>query len=63
MSGADLAGGRILMLGRYVASLTSGEGTVSGEWSRDEMSSLMKTGIANRGAVFGLMAEVVSGSQ
>lgn len=52
----------IPVLDWYAASLTSDAGTGLGEWDPEDISSLLKTGISRRGAVFGPMAEVVSGS-
>jgi mono/diheme cytochrome c family protein len=58
----DLAGGMIPMLNWYAASLTSDAGTGLGEWELKDLANLLKTGVSQRGAVFGPMAEVVSGS-
>ncbi|TCS34777.1 mono/diheme cytochrome c family protein [Paucimonas lemoignei] len=58
----DLAGGMIPMQNWYASSLTSGKETGLGEWSEQEIASLLKTGVSHRGAVFGPMAEVVASS-
>ena len=56
----DLAGGMIPMQDWYASSLTSETGT--GDWSTEEIADLLHTGVAERGAVFGPMAEVVARS-
>ena len=56
----DLAGGMIPMQDWYASSLTSETGT--GDWSTGEIADLLHTGVAERGAVFGPMAEVVARS-
>lgn len=58
----DLAGGMIPMLNWYASSLTSDSGTGLGAWDVKDIADLLKTGVSQRGAVFGPMAEVVSGS-
>lgn len=59
---ADLAGGMIPMLNWHAASLTSDAEAGLGAWTVKDISDLLKTGVSQRGAVFGPMAEVVSGS-
>jgi mono/diheme cytochrome c family protein len=58
-SGVDLAGGVIPMLNWYAPALTSDAETGIGEWDRQHVADLLKTGVSARGAVFGPMAEVV----
>jgi mono/diheme cytochrome c family protein len=58
----DLAGGMIPMLNWYASSLTSDAQTGLGEWRLQDIADLLKTGVSQRGAVFGPMAEVVGGS-
>jgi mono/diheme cytochrome c family protein len=58
----DLAGGMIPMLNWYASSLTSDSETGLGAWDVKDIADLLKTGVSQRGAVFGPMAEVVSGS-
>lgn len=59
---ADLAGGMIPMLNWYASSLTSDAGTGLGDWEVQHVADLLKTGVSQRGTVFGPMAEVVSKS-
>jgi mono/diheme cytochrome c family protein len=56
------AGGLIRMLNWYAPSLTSSRETGLGDWEVAQIVMLLKTGIADRGAVFGPMAEVVHDS-
>lgn len=58
----DLAGGMIPMLNWYASSLTSDTGTGLGDWAVKDIADLLKTGVSQRGAVFGPMAEVVGES-
>ena len=58
----DLAGGMIPMQNWYASSITSNAGSGIGTWSAKEIADLLKTGVSQQGAVFGPMAEVVSGS-
>ncbi len=58
----DLGGGAIPALNWQAASLTSHPDTGLGEWEVTQIADLLKTGVSTRGAVFGPMAEVVSGS-
>lgn len=55
----DLAGGVIPMLNWYAPSLTSSAETGIGDWDRQHIADLLKTGVSARGATFGPMAEVV----
>jgi mono/diheme cytochrome c family protein len=59
---SDLAGGMIPMLNWYASSLTSDSGTGLGDWHRKDIADLLKTGVSQRGAVFGPMTEVVGQS-
>lgn len=59
---SDLGGGMIPMQNWHASSLTSGKETGLGEWSGQEIASLLKTGVSHRGAAFGPMAEVVASS-
>jgi mono/diheme cytochrome c family protein len=52
----------IPMLNWHASSLTSDAGTGLGAWDVKDIADLLKTGISKQGAVFGPMAEVVSGS-
>ena len=61
-SRAVLAGGMMPMQGWYASSLTSSTDTGLGEWEVAHIASLLKTGVSERGAVFGPMAEVVAAS-
>jgi mono/diheme cytochrome c family protein len=56
------AGGFIQVLNWYAPSLTSSRETGLGDWEVAQIVMLLKTGIADRGAVFGPMAEVVHDS-
>lgn len=56
------AGGLIRVLNWYAPSLTSSRETGLGDWDVAQIVMLLKTGIADRGAVFGPMAEVVHDS-
>jgi mono/diheme cytochrome c family protein len=51
-------GGLIPMQNWYAPSLTSNKEAGLGEWSIDEIVALLRTGISDRGAVYGPMAEV-----
>jgi mono/diheme cytochrome c family protein len=55
----DLAGGMIPVLDWYAPALTSDPKTGLGEWDQQALVSLLKTGVAARGAVYGPMSEVV----
>jgi mono/diheme cytochrome c family protein len=55
-------GGLIPMQNWYAPSLTSNKEAGLGDWSIEEISRLLRTGISSRGAVYGPMAEVVYNS-
>ncbi len=56
---SDLAGGMIPMLNWYAPSLTSDTEAGLGNWETKQIVDLLKTGVSERGAVFGPMSEVV----
>lgn len=58
----DLAGGMIPVLNWYAASLTADKDSGLGDWHTKDIADLLATGVSQRGAVFGPMAEVVSSS-
>ena len=51
-------GGLIPMQNWYAPSLTSNKEAGLGDWSIKDISDLLRTGVSNRGAVYGPMAEV-----
>src|SRR6202166_2116921 len=55
-------GGLIPMQNWYAPSLTSNKEAGLGDWTIEEISDLLRTGISSRGAVYGPMAEVVYNS-
>jgi mono/diheme cytochrome c family protein len=55
-------GGLIPMQNWYAPSLTSNREGGLGEWSIEDITALLKTGISPRGVVYGPMAEVVHNS-
>ncbi len=55
-------GGLIPMQNWYAPSLTSNKEAGLGEWSIEEIVALLRTGISDRGAVYGPMAEVTFNS-
>ena len=55
-------GGLIPMQNWYAPSLTSNKEAGLGDWSLDEIVQLLRTGISDRGAVYGPMAEVTFNS-
>ena len=55
-------GGLIPMQNWYAPSLTSNKEAGLGDWSIKDITDLLKTGISNRSAVYGPMAEVVYNS-
>lgn len=57
-----LTGGLIPMLNWYAPSLHSDTETGLGAWEAADIADLLKTGVSAQGAVYGPMAEVVSGS-
>ncbi|HEY4373398.1 MAG TPA: cytochrome c [Burkholderiales bacterium] len=58
-SKADLAGGLIPVLNWYAPALTSASGTGLSQWDAAQIASLLKTGVSEKGAVYGPMAETV----
>lgn len=52
-------GGLIPMQDWYAPSLTSNKEAGLGDWSLQDITDLLRTGISHRGAVYGPMAEVV----
>jgi mono/diheme cytochrome c family protein len=61
-SGDTLAGGLIPVVGWYAPSLTSDAEAGLGQWRKEHIVQLLRTGVSPRGAVFGPMAEVVQQS-
>jgi mono/diheme cytochrome c family protein len=59
---AAFQGGLIPMQNWYAPSLTSNKEGGLGDWSIDDISDLLRTGISRRGAVYGPMAEVTYNS-
>eukprot|EP01037_Dinobryon_pediforme_P021260 gene21260-22083_t len=55
-------GGLIPMQNWYAPSLTSNKEAGLGDWSIKDIMSLLQTGVSNRGAVYGPMAEVTYNS-
>jgi mono/diheme cytochrome c family protein len=55
-------GGLIPMQNWYAPSLTSNKEAGLGEWSLQEITEYLKTGVSPRGAVYGPMAEVIYNS-
>lgn len=55
-------GGLIPMQNWYAPSLTSNREAGVGDWSIEEISDLLRTGVSRRGAVYGPMAEVTYNS-
>lgn len=55
-------GGLIPMQNWYAPSLTSDKEAGLGDWSIDEIVDLLRTGVSDRGAVYGPMAEVTHDS-
>ena len=59
-SGGDtLSGGLIPVLGWYAPSLTADAEAGLGDWDKEHIVALLKTGVSPRATVFGPMAEVV----
>jgi mono/diheme cytochrome c family protein len=54
----EFQGGLIPMQNWYAPSLTSNKEAGLGEWSIEEITELLRTGVSHRGAVYGPMAEV-----
>jgi mono/diheme cytochrome c family protein len=55
-------GGLIPMQNWYAPSLTSNREAGLGDWSLKDITDLLRTGVSNRGVVYGPMAEVVHNS-
>lgn len=55
----EFEGGLIPMQAWYAPSLTSNREAGLGDWSIEDITSLLRTGVSKRGAVYGPMAEVV----
>ena len=55
-------GGLIPMQNWYAPSLTSNKEAGLGDWSIKDITDLLRTGVSNRGAVYGPMADVVYNS-
>ncbi|MDX8449483.1 c-type cytochrome [Mesorhizobium captivum] len=55
-------GGLIPMQNWYAPSLTSNKEAGLGDWSIEDISDLLRTGVSKRGAVYGPMAEVTYNS-
>jgi mono/diheme cytochrome c family protein len=62
VSSSAFAGGLIPLQNWYAPSLTSSKEAGLGDWDIKDISDLLKTGVSQRGAVFGPMAEVVHNS-
>lgn len=56
---AELAGGIMPVSNWYASSLTGDEKTGLGNWQPQQIVDVLKTGVSQRGAVFGPMSEVV----
>ncbi|SAK39259.1 class I cytochrome c [Caballeronia hypogeia] len=62
VNSAAFAGGLIPLQNWYAPSLTSNKEAGLGDWDLKDINDLLKTGVSQRGAVFGPMAEVVHNS-
>jgi mono/diheme cytochrome c family protein len=62
VNSAAFAGGLIPLQNWYAPSLTSNKEAGLGDWDIKDIQDLLKTGVSQRGAVFGPMAEVVHNS-
>jgi mono/diheme cytochrome c family protein len=62
VNSAAFAGGLIPLQNWYAPSLTSNKEAGLGDWEPKDIADLLKTGVSQRGAVFGPMAEVVHNS-
>ncbi len=60
--GAGLGGAAMLGQGWYAPALDGGRESASGAWELRDLVALLKTGVSNRGAVYGPMARVVQDS-
>lgn len=58
----ELSGGLIPLQDWYAPSLTSSREAGLGQWATEDVVALLRTGISNRGVVFGPMAQVVHDS-
>jgi mono/diheme cytochrome c family protein len=58
----ELSGGLIPLQDWYAPSLTSSREAGLGQWATEDVIALLRTGISNRGVVFGPMAQVVHDS-
>ena len=61
-AGGDLAGGMIPISNWYAPALTPDAATGLGDWQVADLAALLKTGVSQRSAVYGPMAEVVQQS-
>ncbi|TAM03274.1 MAG: c-type cytochrome [Paraburkholderia sp.] len=61
VNSAAFGGGLIPLQNWYAPSLTSSEGGL-GDWDIKDIASLLRTGVSQRGVVFGPMADVVHNS-
>jgi mono/diheme cytochrome c family protein len=59
---AAFAGGLIPLQNWYAPSLTSNKEAGLGDWDLEDITKLLKSGVSQRGAVYGPMAEVVHNS-
>lgn len=57
-----LGGGMIPMQNWYASALTADKEIGLGEWEENDLADFLKTGVSERGAAFGPMAEVVGTS-
>ena len=62
VSNDDISGGLIPLQNWYAPALTSSRETGLGDWDEKEIVDLLRTGVSERGAVFGPMAAVVQHS-
>jgi cytochrome c553 len=58
----ELSGGLIPLQDWYAPSLTSNREAGLGQWPTEDVVALLRTGVSNRGVVFGPMAQVVHDS-
>ncbi len=62
LAGQGLGGAMVPMQNWYASSLAADAQGGLGDWSVSDIGALLQTGVSQRGAVFGPMAEVVAGS-
>jgi mono/diheme cytochrome c family protein len=62
VSNDDISGGLIPLQNWYAPALTSSRETGLGDWDEKQIVELLRTGVSERGAVFGPMAAVVQHS-